>query len=152
MIGSAESKNEAGETLWNNVVKLDFAKKYSLVEPFFSVYSSKEAAGNPWKINDLRNAIFHGRAIKEAKFQGKLICDESTVENIFLVAQATCRNFDKFEEMLDAPHALADRWRKRLEELHDQSYDAERFAVVRLLAWRTQFSHLGITPRPSSFV
>ena len=107
---------KADDELWRTIVNLDFAKKYSLVEPFFAPRFPNEAA-TPWKINNLRNDIFHGRAIKDAKFNGQPISDEATVEQIFLSAQFACKQLDKFEEMIDTPHALAERWSKRLTEL-----------------------------------
>lgn len=111
-----EDQAGVGDALWNNIVKIDFAKKYSLVEPYFRARFPDEAS-KPWKINDLRKEIVHGKAIKDAKFEGQLISEESTVESIFLTAQSVCRHFDKFEEMLDAPHAQAERMKKRLLEL-----------------------------------
>ena len=119
MIRIATVMEKVYDNLWKNIVKLDFAKKYCLVEPFLSVCFSKEDVAGPWEINDLRNNIFHGRTIKDATFRGRPIGDERTVEDIFLVAQQICMNFDKLVEMLDAPHALADRWRGRLEELNE---------------------------------
>ena len=116
--GNPDNAKEAEEKLWKNVVKMDFAKKYSLIEPFFTLNFPKEAT-SPWKINDLRNNIFHGRAIKEAKFDGMPISEEKTVEEIFLTAQFASWSLEKFEEMLDAPHAYAERWKKRLEELNE---------------------------------
>lgn len=107
---------QADDTLWGNIVKMDFAKKYSLIQPFFEVHFPNEAS-NPWKLNDLRNHIFHGREIKDAKFLGQSISEEKTAEEIFLTAQLLSEKLDKFEEMIDAPHALAERWSKRLEEL-----------------------------------
>jgi hypothetical protein len=74
-----------------------------------------------WKLNDLRNDLFHGREIGEAKFLGQLISEESTAEQIFLSAQPLSDKFDTFEEMVDAPHALADKWRRRLTELGEQT-------------------------------
>lgn len=111
-----EKQSNAEDALWKNIVKIDFAKKYSLVEPFFASHFPDEAP-EPWKINNLRNDIFHGRAIEDAKFEGQPISDEKTVERIFLAAQSVSMRLDKFEEMLDSPHALAERWRKRLTEL-----------------------------------
>jgi hypothetical protein len=107
---------QATDSLWNNLAKMDFAKKYSLVQPFFAVYFPNEE-NIPWKINDLRNTIFHGKAIKDAKYEGQIISEEATIEKVFLAAQAASMQLTKFEEMLDGPHALAERWRKRLEEL-----------------------------------
>lgn len=115
-LAGREKQSNAEDALWKNIVKIDFAKKYSLVEPFFAAYFPNEAA-NPWKVNNLRNEIFHGRAIEDAKFDGQPISQEKTVERIFLAAQSVSMQLDKFEEMLDGPHALADRWRKRLSEL-----------------------------------
>jgi hypothetical protein len=115
-LAEGDKQSDAKDALWKNIVKIDFAKKYSLVEPFFAPYFPNEAA-NPWKINNLRNDIFHGRAIEDAKFDGQPISQEKTVERIFLAAQSVSMQLDKFEEMLDSPHALAERWRKRLSEL-----------------------------------
>ena len=101
---------------------MDFARKYLLVEPFFGMHFS-EVAANVWKINDLRNNIFHGRAIADAKFEGQPLSDEKTVEKIFLAAQVVSMRLDTFEEMIDAPHAIAERWRKRLAELEAKKDD-----------------------------
>lgn len=91
------------------VEKLDFAKKYSLIEPFFALHFPQEAKW-VWKINDLRNTIFHGRAtIKNAKFDGRPISKQETVGDVFLAAQEISMHLDKFGEMIDAPHAIAER-------------------------------------------
>jgi hypothetical protein len=111
-----EDAAKAEDALWKNIVKLDFAKKYSLIEPFFAVHFPAEAK-TPWKINDLRNNVFHGRAIRDAKVEGHAISDEATVEKIFLAVQFASMQFDKFEEMIDDPHAVAEKWRKRWAEL-----------------------------------
>jgi hypothetical protein len=116
------STNEAKEKLWKNIVKMDFARKYSLLEPFLALHFPEEAK-NPWKINDLRNEIFHGRAIKEARFDGMPISDEKTVEAIFVAVQSSSRAMDKFEEILQRPiHEYAEYWKKRLEELGESLY------------------------------
>jgi hypothetical protein len=109
-----QSKAEGG--LWKNIVEMGFAKKYSLVKPFFAAHFPKEAE-NVKKINTLRNTIFHGKAIRDAKFDGQPISEEKTVERIFLAAQSASMQFDEFEEWVDGPHACAERWSKRLEEL-----------------------------------
>lgn len=111
--------SKARDALYNNIVKIDFAKKYSLVEPFFAEWFPKEAE-TPWKINDLRNNLVHARAIKDAKFEGQPISDEKTIERVFISAQAVSMQFDKFEEMIDNPHALAERWSRRLTELGER--------------------------------
>jgi len=114
-----EKASKAEDNLWKNIVKMDFAKKYSLVEPFFAMDFSDEAA-NVWKINDLRNNIFHGRAITDAKFEGQPLSEEKTIEKIFLATQVVSMKLDTFDEMIDAPHANAERWRKRLSEFEMQ--------------------------------
>jgi hypothetical protein len=106
----------AHDSLWKSILNIGFAKKFSLVEPFFAAHFP-EGAANVRKINNLRNQIFHGKAIKEARFEGQSISDEKTVENLFLCAQFTSMQLDKFEEMIDSPHALAEKWSKRLKEL-----------------------------------
>ena len=106
------------DLLWKSLAKMDFAKKYSLIEPFFARYFPNEK-DIPWKINDLRNTLFHGKAIRDARYKDQLLSEEGTVEKIFLDAQATSSQLGKFEEMVDGPHAAAERWRKRLEELSE---------------------------------
>jgi hypothetical protein len=108
--------SQATDKLWKNILKMDFAKKYSLIQPFFAVCFPNEEV-IPWKINDLRNTIFHGKAIRDAEYKNQLLSEEATVEKIFLDAQTASRQLAKFEEMVDGPHATAERWRKRLEEL-----------------------------------
>lgn len=116
-----EEKSKFGTDLWKEILKMDFAKKYSLVEPFFRARFPKEAS-KAWKINTLRKEIVHGKPIKDARYEGKEVSEESTIEAIFLAAQSVTRSFDKFEEMLDAPHAEADRWKKRLLELGESLF------------------------------
>ena len=79
-----------------------------------------QEAKNTWKINDLRNDIFHGRAIEDAEFNAQPISKEETVEKLFLAAQEVSMRFDRFEEMVDVPHANAECWSKRLAELEKQ--------------------------------
>jgi len=55
---------DAQEKLWKSITKLDFAKKYSLIEPFFALQFPK-IAPIPWAINDLRNDIFTGEPSKK---------------------------------------------------------------------------------------
>lgn len=114
----SESKKiqKVEDELWKNITNMEFSKKYSLLEPHFATkfpYESK----NIWKINNLRNEIFHGRAIKEAKFEGRPISNEETVEKIFLCAQFASKQLEKFDELIDSPRALAEKWAKRLKEL-----------------------------------
>ena len=119
MLGSTKALYEAEEVLWKQIVKMDFAKKYSLVEPFFAISFSKDVVRDPWKINDLRNDLFHGRAIKEAKFKGKSICEESTVQDIFLAAQSARNNFGRFEEMKYAPRSPLQGWEEWLKNKNE---------------------------------
>jgi hypothetical protein len=87
-----EKQSSAEEDLWLNIVKIDFAKKYSLLEPFFAAHFPEEAK-NVWRINELRNDIFHAKvAIEDAKFEGHSISEEKTVENLFLAAQPSPRS------------------------------------------------------------
>jgi len=111
----AELASKCDDALWNSIVKLTFATKYSLVEPFFAAHFPN-GAPNVKKINTLRNDIAHGRA-GDAKFEGQPISEEETVEKIFLAAQFVSMQLDDFEEMIDRPHALAELWRKRLTDL-----------------------------------
>jgi hypothetical protein len=96
-------------------VKIGFAKKYSLVEPFFAQLFPKEAT-IVWRINDLRNTIFHGQAVAEAEFEGKPLSDEETVENIFLSTQFAAMQLEKFEEMMSGQYAIAENWTKKTKE------------------------------------
>jgi hypothetical protein len=110
---------KTADALWNAIVRMDFAKKYSLVDPFFSAHFPAEAS-DVWKINDLRNEIFHGRrAVQDATFKGQPLADEKAVESLFIGAQLVSMQLDKFDELVDLPHALAERWSTRLRELGD---------------------------------
>jgi hypothetical protein len=115
-VSNAEAK------LWENIVEINFARKYSLVEPFFAIHFPQEAE-NVRKINKLRNNMFHGRAIRDAKFNNQPISEEKTVEEIFLAAQGISMRLDTFAEMIDVPHANAERWRTRLAEFEMQKDD-----------------------------
>jgi hypothetical protein len=108
---------KTADALWKAIVKMDFAKKYSLVAPSFAAHFPDEAA-DVWKINELRNEIFHGRhAVQDAKFKGQPLADEQAVEALFIAAQLVSMQLDKFDEFVDLPHALAERWSTRLREL-----------------------------------
>jgi hypothetical protein len=120
-----EKVSKAEDELLTHIVNLEFAKKYFLIKPFFAIHFPQEAK-NVLKINDLRNNIFHGKAIGDAKFNGQPISKEKTVEEIFLAAQAISMRLDKFAEMIDVPHAKAERWRKRLSELEIQEGDRSK--------------------------
>lgn len=41
---SKDETAKAEDALWKSITKIDFAKKYSLVEPFFAIHFPKEAA------------------------------------------------------------------------------------------------------------
>jgi hypothetical protein len=111
---------ETEEMLWKSIVKLNFAAKYSLVHPFFAAHFPNEAK-TPWKINDLRNDIFHGRAIRDAKFEGQPISSEATVEKLFLAVQFASMQLETFEDMVDGPHALMEKLKDRLAELSEST-------------------------------
>jgi len=114
----AAPSDAAEEALWKSIVKMAFAQKYALVEPHLKLFFPKEAS-DVWKLNDLRNDIFHGRAVEDAKFDGGSIKDEATVEKIFLSAQHVAMRFAEIWELVDSPHAIAEKWKKRLEELKE---------------------------------
>ncbi len=125
--GSKETQkvSKAEAELLACIVNLDFTKKYFLLKPFFALHFPQEAK-NVLKINDLRNEIFHGRAIGDAKFNGQPISKEKTVEDIFLAAQVISMGLDKFAEMIDVPHANAERWDKRLAVLERRKEDKSK--------------------------
>lgn len=107
---------KADDALSKSIASMDFAKKYSLVLPFFEARAPREAKAL-WELNDLRSKVFHGHAIKDAKFRGQPLSEETTVEQIFLAAQFVSMELRKFQEAVDFPHAMAERWSKRLTEL-----------------------------------
>lgn len=110
----AAEKAEAA--LAKSIATMDFARKYSLIHPFFEKRSPDEAKAL-WELNDLRTKVFHGHAIKDAKFKGQPLSEEATVEQVFLAAQFVSMALGKFQEAIDLPHAMAERWRERLTEL-----------------------------------
>jgi len=60
---------KANAALATSIGRMDFARKYSLIRPFFEKRSPDEAK-SLWELNDLRTKVFHGHAIKDARFKG----------------------------------------------------------------------------------
>lgn len=116
-----EDHLKAEDALWEKIVGMGFSKKFSSVTPFFDAHFPNQAE-TIWKINALRNHIFHGRDIKEAKFEGQPISEESTVERIFIAAQDVSMRFGRFEEMLYSPQPFAERWRNSLMKLGESLF------------------------------
>jgi hypothetical protein len=112
----SEFTSEAKDALWKSILDMAFAKKYVIVAELFSKLFPNEAKAI-WKINDLRNDIFHGRAIKDAQFNGQAISEEATVEKIFQAAQFGSMQLSEFEEMMDSPYEIAESWKSRIKEL-----------------------------------
>jgi hypothetical protein len=108
---NATISSKADANLWKNIAEMAFARKYSLMKPFFSAQFPKEAE-DVMKLNTLRNQIMHGKAIEGARFNDRPISKEATVEEIFLAAQAVAMQLDRFAELLDLPHASAEKWRR----------------------------------------
>jgi hypothetical protein len=111
-----EAGAKADTALGKNIARMDFARKYSLIQPFFEARSPNEAKAL-WELNDLRTKVFHGHEIKDAKFKEYPLSDEAAVEQVFLTAQFVSIALGKFQEAVDFPHAMAERWSKRLTEL-----------------------------------
>ena len=104
------------DALWKKIIGMNFATKYSIIDPSFSAFF-KRPAETVWKVNDLRNDIFHGKALKDAKFKGKSINAEGTIEELFTSAQEIVSYLADFNEMLDSRRALAEKWARRLKKL-----------------------------------
>lgn len=102
--------------IWKSVTKLQFGQKYQMIESVFTYWFPKEAA-EIWKLNDLRNDIFHGKGITDVLFKGKSICKEEGIEEVYMTAQFITMRFVELAELLDTPHALAEKWAERLKEL-----------------------------------
>lgn len=114
-LAKGEDRLKGEDALWEKIVGTGFSKKFKAIEPFLKVHFSEQAQ-TIWKINDLRNHIFHGRAIEEAKFEGQPISEESTVERIFLAAQNVSMRFGRFEEVFDSLQPFDEPWKNRLME------------------------------------
>jgi hypothetical protein len=110
--GEPQKVSQAENKLWDTIARMTFNQKFSLLKPFFGIDFEKAVRSAP-RINELRNTVFHGREIDNAKFAGKSIAEETTIERIFLEAQEVIMNLDKFDEMINAPHAYAERDAKR---------------------------------------
>ena len=104
------------DDLWKSIVKVPFANKYSIIEPFFTANFPTEAK-DVWKINELRNDIFHGKALKNAKFGNGHIGVESTINNVFETAQAISMQLGKLLEYIVDNRELTKKWADRLTEL-----------------------------------
>ena len=107
--------SKARDGLWKAIIDMSFYAKYSLIRSFFSLHFPKQSE-DVLKINDLRNAIFHGKAIADAKFRGKPISDEKTLESLFVATQDISMRLDKFKELIDVRHAIADRLHTKLDQ------------------------------------
>jgi hypothetical protein len=110
-----ELASKAEDAMWKGIQDMGFAKKYELVYPLFSKLFPNEAKAI-WEIKDIRNDIFHGRAIRNAKFNRQAISEEATVERIFTDAQFGSMQLDKFEEMMDGPYEIAESWKNVIKE------------------------------------
>jgi hypothetical protein len=108
--------SQAENKLWDVITDMSFHNKLSLLRPFFGIDFEREA-NNVAQINNLRNTVFHRRDIDKAKFGGKSLAEEPMVDRIFHAAQEAIMNLNKFDEMLDAPHAYAERDAKELADL-----------------------------------
>jgi hypothetical protein len=117
--GEPQKVSQAENKLWDTIARMTFNQKFSLLKPFFGIDFEKAVRSAP-RINELRDTVFQGREIDNAKFAGKSIPEETTIERIFLEAQEVIMNLDKFDEMIDAPHAYAERDAKRLSELESK--------------------------------
>ena len=105
----------AEDALWDKIVGVRFSKKFLPVATFFDERFPEEKK-TIWKINDLRNHIFHGRPIEKAKFEDQPLSEESTVERIFLAAQDVSMRFGRFEEVLDSLQPFDEPWKNSLIE------------------------------------
>jgi hypothetical protein len=116
-----ETKEKIHKELNKKIAKLDFAKKYDLICPSFSVHF-KEEAKNIWELNELRSNIVHGNAVKGATFKGKDIGSEEGAEEVFISAQVATAQLRKFDEMIDWRRAYSEKWAQRLKELGEPLY------------------------------
>jgi hypothetical protein len=98
------------DALWEKIVSAQFSRKFTPVSKFMDEYFPKDKIAI-WKINDLRNHIFHGRPIEKAKFEDQPLSEESTVERIFLAAQDVSMRFGRFEEVLDSYQPFDEPWK-----------------------------------------
>jgi len=87
--GEPQKVSQAENKLWDTIARMTFNQKFSLLKPFFGIDFEKAVRSAP-RINELRNTVFHGREIDNAKFAGKSIAEETTIERIFLEAQERC--------------------------------------------------------------
>jgi hypothetical protein len=108
-----DTDSEAADDLWKTIIRMSFFQKYLLVKPYFAPYFPEQSE-NMIKINTLRNTIFHGKAIDDATFDNQPIAKEETIEKIFLAAQDISMRIEKFKELIDLPHADADRLKNKL--------------------------------------
>ena len=87
----------------DNIVKLDFAKKLALIKPLATALwkkDGKEILKDIYKINDIRNDIFHFLKIKEVKFKGKSLTSEEGIESFVNVAQQRLLNIGDLLEFI----------------------------------------------------
>lgn len=111
-----EENKKMEDKLWQSITKLPFAQKYSVLEPVMKNWYPN-AAGDIWKLNDLRTEIFHGRKLKDVQFNGKSIGTDDGIEEVFMTAQHIHKYLDMLSEQVEGPHLQSKKMAERLKEL-----------------------------------
>lgn len=87
----------------DNIVKLDFTKKVTLIKPLATALWKKEGdeiLKEIYEVNNVRNDIFHYLKIKEVKFKGKLLTSEEGLEVFVDVTHQRLLNIDDLIELI----------------------------------------------------
>jgi hypothetical protein len=88
----------------DNIVKLDFAKKLALIKPLATALWKKDGKAilkDIYKINNIRNDIFHFLKIKKVKFKGKPLTSEEGIELFANVAHQKLLNINDLVEFIE---------------------------------------------------
>jgi hypothetical protein len=118
---SADEFNKAKDLLFENISKMPFAQKYSLIHPIFTYWFPDEAK-DIWEINGIRNNLFHGKSVNDVMFKGFCIRNEEGIEKLFMISHNILDRFIKLDELIESPHIMAKKWGDRLLELGESLF------------------------------
>jgi len=86
------------------IEEITFSKKIKLIKPLAQKLWGKEHASilsDFYKVNDIRNNIFHRMKIKEVSIDGKLLKTEEGIEYFIDLAHSRSMNIDDLAELVE---------------------------------------------------
>jgi hypothetical protein len=120
-LATEKANQEMEDSVWKEVRSARFSAKLAFIRPGLKMWYP-EVLQTIEAINKVRNAIFHDKESEKVEFEGSSIWSEEGIEKYFIAVQMACSELPRFAEMIDAPHARAERWAQRLRDLGEPLY------------------------------